>query len=50
MINKTLKSVSVVIPAYNENEIILDTLKNVKFFNRIDHEIIIVDDGSLMGL
>ena len=50
MINKTLKSVSVVIPAYNENEIILDTIKECEIsLTGIDHEIIIVDDGSLDG-
>jgi dolichol-phosphate mannosyltransferase len=50
MINKTWKSVSVVIPAYNENEMILDTIKECETsLTGMDHEIIIVDDGSLDG-
>jgi len=50
MANKTLNSVSVVIPAYNENEKILDTIKECETsLKGMDHEIIIVDDGSLDG-
>ena len=50
MINKTWMSVSVVIPAYNENEMILKTIKECETsLKGIDHEIIIVDDGSLDG-
>ncbi len=44
------KTISVVIPAYNENEIILETIKECLFsLKEINHEIIIVDDGSLDG-
>lgn len=53
MINKgdgTGITVSVVIPAYNENGIILETIKEcVSSLQGIDHEIIIVDDGSHDG-
>jgi glycosyltransferase involved in cell wall biosynthesis len=50
MINKTWKSLSVVIPAYNENEIILDTIRECELsLKGLDHEIIIVDDGSIDG-
>ncbi len=48
--NKRYRTVSVVIPAYNENGIILETIKEcVSSLNGIDHEIIIVDDGSHDG-
>ncbi len=44
------RKVSVVIPAYNENEIILETLKEcISSLKGINHEIIIVDDGSHDG-
>lgn len=44
------QTVSVVIPAFNENEIILETIKECETsLKGIDHEIIIVDDGSLDG-
>jgi len=53
MVNKsgrTGNKVSVVIPAYNENGIILETIKEcVSSLYGIDHEIIIVDDGSHDG-
>ncbi len=50
MINKTWKTVSVVIPAYNENEMILETIKECETsLKGIDHEIVVVDDGSLDG-
>ncbi len=50
MTNKTSNSVSVVIPAYNENAKILETIEECeKSLHGIDHEIIIVDDGSLDG-
>lgn len=50
MINRTFNSISVVIPAYNENEKILDTIKECETsLTGMDHEIIIVDDGSLDG-
>jgi len=50
MINKTCETVSVVIPAYNENEMILETIKECETaLIGIDHEIIVVDDGSLDG-
>jgi len=50
MINKTWNSLSVVIPAFNENEKILDTIKECEIsLTGIDHEIIVVDDGSLDG-
>jgi glycosyltransferase involved in cell wall biosynthesis len=44
-----LKSLSVIIPAYNESENILATLENVtKAFETltIEHEILVIDDGS----
>lgn len=45
--NKTL---SVIIPAYNENDIILQMLEeSVSSLSGIDHEIILVDDGSNDG-
>lgn len=41
---------SVVIPAYNENGVICEMLKECnKSLGGIDHEIIIVDDGSIDG-
>ncbi len=47
---RTYWRVSIVIPAFNENGIILETIKEcVSSFNGIDHEIIIVDDGSIDG-
>lgn len=47
---KTFRKVSVVIPAYNENGIIIETIKEcMSSLNRIDYEIVIVDDGSLDG-
>jgi glycosyltransferase involved in cell wall biosynthesis len=51
MINKKWNSISVVIPAYNENEIILETIKECEIsLKGIEHEIIIVDDGSIDGM
>lgn len=48
--DKAFKTVSIVIPAYNENEIILETLKEcISSLKGIKHEIIIVDDGSHDG-
>lgn len=48
--DRTGKKISVVIPAYNENGIILETIKEcVSSLNGIDHEIIVVDDGSHDG-
>jgi glycosyltransferase involved in cell wall biosynthesis len=44
-----LKSLSVIIPAYNESENILATLENVtKAFETLtlEHEILVIDDGS----
>lgn len=44
------KTLSVIIPAYNENGIILETINEcVKSLNGLNPEIIIVDDGSLDG-
>ncbi len=49
-INTIRRTVSIVIPVYNENEIILKTIKEcLSCLKEIDHEIIIVDDGSLDG-
>lgn len=49
-VKKKYNKFSVVIPVYNENEIILDTIRECETsLNGIDHEIIIVDDGSLDG-
>lgn len=45
-----VKRLSVVIPAYNENGIILDTLKEcLSSLNGVKPELIVVDDGSLDG-
>ncbi len=47
---KLPKRLSVVIPAYNENEIILDTIKEcISSLNGVKPELIVVDDGSLDG-
>ncbi len=44
------KRLSIVIPAYNENGIILETLKEcITSLSGINHELIIVDDGSIDG-
>ena len=43
------KELSVVIPAYNEKEAIIDTVKQVKLVlisTDIDFELIVVNDGS----
>ena len=45
MNNKKIIKVLVVIPAYNEEENILDTINSVKSIDSID-EIVVVDDGS----
>lgn len=48
--DKTGKKISVVIPAYNENGIILETIKEcLSSLKGFDNEIIIVDDGSHDG-
>jgi glycosyltransferase involved in cell wall biosynthesis len=48
--NKTCRVVSVVIPTYNENRIILETIRECMLsLNGIGYEIIIVDDGSNDG-
>lgn len=45
-----LKRLSIVIPAYNENGIILETLKEcITSLNGINHDLIVVDDGSSDG-
>jgi dolichyl-phosphate beta-glucosyltransferase len=44
-----MPSVSIVIPAYNEENRISDTLKNIEAFiavEKLEYEIIVVDDGS----
>lgn len=44
-----LTNISVVIPAYNEQKRLPETLKSISNFLRdkkIEHEIILVDDGS----
>ncbi len=47
---KLNKRISVVIPAYNENEMILETLNEcISSLNGAKPEIIVVDDGSLDG-
>lgn len=47
---KLPERLSIVIPAYNENEIILETLKECIFsLNGVKPELIVVDDGSLDG-
>ncbi|MCX9011234.1 MAG: glycosyltransferase family 2 protein [Candidatus Methanoperedens sp.] len=47
---KLIERLSVVIPAYNENRIILDTLKEcISSLGDIKPEVIVVDDGSLDG-
>lgn len=47
---KLTKRLSVVIPAYNENEKILETLKEcISSLNGAKPELIVVDDGSLDG-
>jgi glycosyltransferase involved in cell wall biosynthesis len=48
--NDILKKISVVIPTYNENEKILETIKECEnSLHGFYHEIIVVDDGSLDG-
>ncbi len=40
--------ISIIIPAYNEEKIIIDTIQRVSFFfKNKKHEIIVVDDGSI---
>lgn len=42
-----IPEVSIIIPAYNEEKIIIDTIQRItSFFKHKKHEIIIVDDGS----
>jgi cellulose synthase/poly-beta-1,6-N-acetylglucosamine synthase-like glycosyltransferase len=41
--------VSVIVPAYNEEDIIVNTVENVLKLNYPEHEVIVVDDGSTDG-
>lgn len=42
-----IPEISIIIPAYNEEKIIVDTIQRISvFFKNKNHEIIVVDDGS----
>ena len=40
---------SIIIPCYNEEKTIIETINNIKLYSEISYEIIIVDDGSKDG-
>jgi len=44
-----MSKLSIIVPCYNEEKTILSVIKEIKEFNDIEKEIIIVDDGSKDG-
>jgi glycosyltransferase involved in cell wall biosynthesis len=44
-----LTKLSIIIPCYNEEKTIIETINNIRLYNEISHEIVIVDDGSKDG-
>lgn len=46
MKNSTLKGVSIIIPTYNEEKVIIKTLENIRRYVKIKKEVIIIDDST----
>lgn len=45
----TIKGISIVVPAFNESETIIEVVQSLRKLNYPDKEIIVVDDGSTDG-